>query len=74
MQILDAFQQTLDAVMEKTGEVRDVDAQAEKLIETMNVPKAELTKILLDSPPKMDEDEFEDELEKALKVQRNLYG
>ena len=47
VQILDAFQQILDAVMEKTGEVRDVDAQAEKLIETMNVPKAELTKILL---------------------------
>ena len=51
MQILDAFQQTLDAVMEKTGEVKDVDAEAENLLETMNVPKAELTKILLDSPP-----------------------
>ena len=51
MQILDAFQQTLDAVMEKTGEVKDADAEAAKLLETMNGPKAELTKILLDSPP-----------------------
>ena len=51
MQILDAFQQTLDAVMDKTGEVKDVDAEAAKLLETMNGPKAELTKILLDSPP-----------------------
>ena len=37
--------------MEKTGEVKDVDAEAAKLLETMNGPKAELTKILLDSPP-----------------------
>ena len=59
VQILDAFQQTLDAVMEKTGEVKDVDAEAAKLLETMNGPKAELTKILLDSPPNVSQQELE---------------
>ena len=50
MQILDAFQQTLDAVMEKTGDVKDVEDEAEKLLERMNGHNAALTKILLESP------------------------
>ena len=50
MQILDAFQQTLDAVMKKTGDVNDVEDEAEKLLETMNGHNTALTKILLESP------------------------
>ena len=45
--------------MDKTGEVKDVDAEAAKLLETMNGPKAELTKILLDSPPNVSQQELE---------------
>ena len=48
MQILDALQQTLDAVMKKTGEV--MDDEAEKLLETMKGHNAALTEILLASP------------------------
>ena len=50
MQILDAFQQTLAAVMKKTGDVKDVEDETEKLLETMNEHNAALTKILLESP------------------------
>ena len=50
MQILDAFQQTLDAVTKKTGDVEDVEDEAERLLETINGHKAALTKILLESP------------------------
>ena len=50
MQTLDAFQQTLDAVMKKTGDLNDVEDEAEKLLETMDGHNAALTKILLESP------------------------
>ena len=50
MRILDAFQQTLDAVMKKMGDVKDVKDEAEKLLETMNEHNAALTTILLESP------------------------
>ena len=50
MQILDAFQQTLDAVTKKTGDIEDVEDEAERLLETINGHKAALTKILLESP------------------------
>ena len=50
MQTLDAFQQTLDAVMKKTGDLNDVEDEAEKLLETMHGHNAALTKILLESP------------------------
>ena len=50
MQILDAFQQTLDAVTKKTGDVEDVEDEAERLLETINGHKAALTKILLEPP------------------------
>ena len=50
MRILDAFQQTLDAVMKKMGDVKDVKDEAEKLLETVNEHNAALTKILIESP------------------------
>ena len=50
MQIVDAFQQTLDAVTKKTGDVEDIEDEAERLLETINGHKAALTKILLESP------------------------
>ena len=50
MQIIDAFQQTLDAVTKKTGDVEDIEDEAERLLETINGHKAALTKILLESP------------------------
>ena len=50
MRILDAFQQTLDAVMKKMGDVKDVKDEAEKLLETVNEHNAALTQILIESP------------------------
>ena len=50
MRILDALQQTLDAVMRKTGEIQNVDDEAERLLETMNKHNAALTETLLASP------------------------
>ena len=47
MRILDAFQQTLDAVMKKMGDVKDVKDEAEKLLETVNEHNAALTQILI---------------------------
>ena len=47
MQTLDALQQALDAVMKKTGDVKD---EAEKLLETVNEHNAALTQILIESP------------------------
>ena len=54
--MLDAFQQTLDAVMKKTGDVKDGEDEAEKLLETMNGNKSELTRILLESPVNVEQD------------------
>ena len=50
MQTLDALQRTLDAVMRKTGDAKEVDDEAGKLLETMNRHNAAMTKILLASP------------------------
>ena len=50
MQILDAFQQTLVAVMKKTGDAKDVEDDAEKLLEAMKGNSAALTEIMLASP------------------------
>ena len=44
------MQQTLDAVMRKTGEIQNVDDEAERLLETMNKHNAALTETLLASP------------------------
>ena len=50
MQTLDALQQALDAVMKKTGDAKEADDEAEKLLETMKGHNAAMTKILLASP------------------------
>ena len=47
MQTLDALQQALDAVMKKTGDAKEADDEAEKLLETMKGHNAAMTKILL---------------------------
>ena len=50
MHILDALQQTLVAVMNKRGDIKDGDNEAEKLLEKTIGHIAAVTKILLASP------------------------
>ena len=73
MQILEAFQQTLDAVMKKTGDVEDVEDEAEKLLETINGHKAALTKILLESPVNVLQDVEQDARNQLLQMLRENF-
>ena len=73
MQILDAFQQTLDAVTKKTGDVEDVEDEAERLLETINGHKAALTKILLESPVNVLQDVEQDARNQLLQMLRENF-
>ena len=73
MQILDAFQQTLDAVMKKTGDVEDVEDEAVRLLETINGHKAALTKILLESPVNVLQDVEQDARNQLLQMLRENF-
>ena len=73
MQILDAFQQTLDAVTKKTGDVEDIEDEAERLLETINGHKAALTKILLESPVNVLQDVEQDARNQLLQMLRENF-